>query len=82
MPELMATLEVSRELDYTEKKFLAAIQGVDLDGESNKNRGLLSSDKPRGELVRKTEDAKRASCPEGIGKCAGNAILSLAQKVL
>ena len=50
--------------------------------ESNKNRGLLSSDKPRGELVRKTEDAKRASCPEGIGKCAGNAILSLAQKVL
>jgi translation initiation factor 1 (eIF-1/SUI1) len=39
MPELMATLEVSRELDYTEKKFLAAIQGVDLDGESNKNRG-------------------------------------------
>ena len=39
MPELMATLEVSRELDYTEKKFLAAIQGVDLDRESNKNRG-------------------------------------------
>jgi hypothetical protein len=39
MPELMATLEVSRELDYTEKKFLAAIQGVDLDGETNKNKG-------------------------------------------
>ena len=39
MPELMATLEVSRELDYTEKKFLAAIQGVDLDGEANKNKG-------------------------------------------
>lgn len=39
MPELMATLEVSRELDYTEKKFLAAIQGVDLDKNSNKDRG-------------------------------------------
>jgi hypothetical protein len=39
MPELMATLEVSRELDYEEKKFLAAIQGVDLDAESGKKRG-------------------------------------------
>jgi len=39
MPELMATLEVSRELDYTEKKFLAAIQGVDLDKESGSSRG-------------------------------------------
>jgi hypothetical protein len=39
MPELMATLEVSRELDYTEKKFLAAIQGVDLDSQTNSNKG-------------------------------------------
>ena len=39
MPELIATLEVSRELDYTEKKFLAAIQGVDLDGQSENQRG-------------------------------------------
>ena len=39
MPELIATLEISRELDYTEKKFLAAIQGVDLDGQTNKNKG-------------------------------------------
>ena len=39
MPELMATLEVSRELDYTEKKFLAAIQGVDLDKQSGSKRG-------------------------------------------
>jgi hypothetical protein len=39
MPELMATLEVSRELDYTEKKFLAAIQGVDLDKQSGSERG-------------------------------------------
>jgi hypothetical protein len=39
MPELMATLEVSRELDYAEKKFMAAIQGVDLEAESGKNKG-------------------------------------------
>ena len=38
MPELMATLEVSRELDYAEKKFMAAIQGVDLDAEDMKAR--------------------------------------------
>lgn len=34
MPELVATLESKRELDYQEKKFLAAIQGVDLDAEA------------------------------------------------
>jgi len=39
MPELMVTLEVIRELDYSEKKFLAAIQGVDLDGDKNQNKG-------------------------------------------
>ena len=32
MPELMATLVAKRELDYTEKKFLASIQGIDLEG--------------------------------------------------
>ena len=31
MPELLITLESKRDLDYQEKKFLAAIQGVDLD---------------------------------------------------
>ena len=39
MPELLATLESKRELDYEEKKFLAAIQGVDLDKNSNSDRG-------------------------------------------
>jgi hypothetical protein len=34
MPELVATLEAKREQDYQERKFLAAIQGVDLDAES------------------------------------------------
>ena len=39
MPELMATLESKRDLDYQEKKFLAAIQGVDLDKNSANNSG-------------------------------------------
>jgi hypothetical protein len=39
MPELIATLSSRRELDYQEKKFLAAIQGVDLDKESGSSRG-------------------------------------------
>jgi hypothetical protein len=34
MPELLITLESKRDLDYQEKKFLAAIQGVDLDKDS------------------------------------------------
>jgi hypothetical protein len=36
MPELMAILESKRDLDYVEKKFLAAMQGVDLDEASGK----------------------------------------------
>jgi len=34
MPELLATLSAKRDLDYQEKKFLAAMQGVDLDKQS------------------------------------------------
>jgi hypothetical protein len=36
MPELMAILETTRELNYNEKKFLAAMQGVDLDEANGK----------------------------------------------
>lgn len=36
LPELTATLEAKRDIDYQEKKFLAAIQGVDLDKQSGK----------------------------------------------
>ena len=34
MPEMLATLNSKRDLDHQEKKFLAAIQGVDLDKDS------------------------------------------------
>lgn len=37
MPELIATLGSKRDLDYQEKRFLAAMQGVDLDKQSGKN---------------------------------------------
>lgn len=36
MPELIATLHISREVDYNNKKFMAGLQGVDLDKESGK----------------------------------------------
>lgn len=37
MSELMKILESTRELDYNEKKFLAAMQGVDLDDASGRS---------------------------------------------
>ena len=36
LPELTKTLEIKRELDYSEKKFLAAMQGVDLDEQTGR----------------------------------------------
>ena len=39
MPEIVATLEISRDLKYQENKFLAAIQGVDLDKNSESGKG-------------------------------------------
>ena len=39
MPELVTTIGSIRDLDYQEKKFLAAIQGVDLDGATNQDKG-------------------------------------------
>lgn len=39
MTELINILSSKRELDYEEKKFLAAMQGVDLDKETGQSRG-------------------------------------------
>jgi hypothetical protein len=39
MPELTALLVAKREEDYNQKKFFAAIQGVDLDKETGKEKG-------------------------------------------
>jgi hypothetical protein len=36
MPEMLSTISSKRELDFEEKKFLASIQGIDLDGGKEK----------------------------------------------
>lgn len=38
MPELVATLEAKRKNDHEDKKFFAAIQGINLDEESDKGQ--------------------------------------------
>ena len=40
--ELMATLNAVRDKDFKEKKFLAALQGVDLEGEEDKVQDVTS----------------------------------------
>lgn len=39
MPELVATLEAKRKQEHEEKKFLAAIQGINIDEASGGNKG-------------------------------------------
>jgi len=60
MPELMATLSSRRELDYEEKKFLAAIQGVDLDKESGSSKGQKEWEDMKARVFSKgaTKDSK------------------------
>ena len=38
MPELVAILEAKNKEDHEEKKFLAALQGVDIDSSSSENK--------------------------------------------
>jgi hypothetical protein len=68
MPELMATLEVSRELDYSEKKFLAAIQGVDLDKESGSDKGQQEWENMKARVFSKgaTSDSNDVLALQGI----------------
>jgi hypothetical protein len=47
MPELMLTLSQKRELDYEEKKFLAGVQGIDLDEQSGKKENKWEEMKAR-----------------------------------
>jgi hypothetical protein len=69
MPELMAILSSKRELDYEEKKFLAAIQGVDLEANSTDGSG-----KRKGQ--QEWEDLKARVFSKGKAS-DGNDILSL-----
>ena len=58
MPELLATLASKRELDYEEKKFLAAIQGVDLEGEQDRGQQEWENMKARVFSGGATSDSK------------------------
>lgn len=76
MPELMAILESKREMDYEEKKFLAAIQGVDLDKNKTKeedpwtklkNKVFNQGRDDKDILTFKGDKAKRAGFGIGMG---------------
>lgn len=67
LPELTATLEAKREVEYQEKKFFAAIQGVDLDEQSGKKE-----EDPWAAM-----QARVAAKISGVGSGDPNDILSL-----
>jgi hypothetical protein len=65
MPELTATLNAKRESDYNEKKFLAAIQGIDLDKQSNQ-RNEWEDMKARVFSKGQTSDSKDVLALQGV----------------
>jgi hypothetical protein len=67
MPELMATLESKRELDYQEKKFLAAIQGVDIEENNKKTTNPWEEMKARVFSGGKTGDPNDVVALQGVG---------------
>jgi hypothetical protein len=80
MSELLAIIERGRELDYEEKKFLAAIQGVDLDKHSGRSNNAWEEMKARVFSGGKTDDpndiisyqgAKAAKNGFGVGMGLG-----------
>ena len=66
MPELLATLASKRELDYEEKKFLAAIQGVDLEGEQERGQKEWEDMKARVFSKGATSDSNDVLALQGV----------------
>jgi len=67
MPELIAIIEAKRDSEYQEKKFLAAIQGVDLDEQSgNKGPDPWEAMKARVFSGGKTSDPNDITSLQGI----------------
>lgn len=67
MPELTSTLEIKRELDYSEKKFFAAIQGVDLDKQTGKSEAnAWEAMKARVFSGGKTDDPNDITAYQGV----------------
>lgn len=77
MPELLVTLTAIRDLDYREKKFLAAMQGVDLDKQSGKQNAWEEmkarvfskgkTDNPNDILALQGQNAVKAGFGIGMG---------------
>lgn len=65
MPELSATLSSKRELDYQDKKFLAAIQGVNLD-EKTQDRNAWEDMKARVFSGGRTDDSNDILSMQGV----------------
>ena len=66
LSELMAILGSKRELDYQEKKFFAAIQGVDLEGESDRGQQEWENLKARVFSGGATNDSNDVLALQGI----------------
>jgi hypothetical protein len=68
MAELVATLEAKQKLDYEDKKFLAAMQGVDLD------KSFKSSQNNKWEEIKAKAFSKgKTSNPDDILSLSGQA---------
>lgn len=64
--ELMQILSITRELDYEEKKFLAAIQGINLDESSGKDSGEVKGQQEWENLKAKVASGGRATDAKDI----------------
>jgi hypothetical protein len=66
MPELMLTLSQKRELDYQEKRFLAGMQGVDLDEQSGNSQNKWEEMKARVFSKGKATDSNDVLALQGV----------------
>jgi hypothetical protein len=66
MPELILTLSQKRELDYEEKKFLAGVQGIDLDEQSGKKENKWEEMKARVFSGGKAKDSNDILAYQGV----------------
>jgi hypothetical protein len=66
MPELMLTLSQKRELDYQEKRFLAGVQGIDLDDQVENKQNKWEEMKARVFSNGKTNDGNDILAYQGV----------------
>ena len=56
MPELTAILEASRDKERREQKFLAALQGVDLDDDSEEKDSVKAFEEVKDRVINRIEN--------------------------